>query len=224
MANTMLRAAVGTVAFVVMLAAALFGSAGSFSWPAGWAVVAFFVIFSIAGILLLDPGLIEERSSLPPDMKVYDLLLAGSAFVFIYPVALAVCGFDHRFGWSPELPAALRWIALLIAGLGYALSLWAARTNPFFSTVVRIQGERGHHVIDTGPYAFVRHPGYAGPLVAHLFLPILLGSVWGLVPTLVGAIFLMLRAAYEERALASGLPGYRDYTQRVRWRILPGLW
>ncbi len=224
MAQTMARATLETIGFLAMLAIALFAPAQSIAWPAAWAVLLFFLLFSVAGLLLLDPGLIEERSSLPPEIKLGDILLAGTAFIFIYPATMIVSGFDFRFGWSLVIPVLIREVAFLVLVLGYGFSLWAARTNRFFSTVVRIQGERGHHVIDTGPYAFIRHPGYAGPLVAHACLPIVLGTVAALVPTIIGAAFLLLRAVREEQMLVTDLPGYRDYTARVRWRILPGLW
>jgi protein-S-isoprenylcysteine O-methyltransferase Ste14 len=116
------------------------------------------------------------------------------------------------------------WIGFAVFAAGYAFSLWAAATNPFFSAVVRIQSERGHRVIDQGPYAWVRHPGYAGPVLGHLALPLALGSVRGLLPAALGVFFLSLRAVYEERRLMRELPGYADYAARVRWRFFPGLW
>lgn len=122
------------------------------------------------------------------------------------------------------MPTGLRLSALAIFALGYAVSLWAAWSNPFFSSVVRVRRERGHHVVAGGPSAFVRHPGYAGPIAAHLGLPIALGSWWGLLPALLGCGLVVVRLRYEERVLAGDLPGYRDYIRRVRWRLLPRIW
>lgn len=220
----MARAVASTLALGVFLALALFVPAGRLSWPMAWAVLLFYMAFSAAGFLLLPEALIEERSRLPQDTQPADLLIAGLAFVFLYPATLVVCGLDARWHWSPPIPAAIQGAALAVFALGYALSLWAARSNPFFSAVVRIQRERGHHVIASGPYAFVRHPGYAGPILGHLCLPIALGSLRGLVPAALGIAFLVLRTAYEERTLARDLPGYREYALRVRWRLIPGLW
>ena len=98
------------------------------------------------------------------------------------------------------------------------------RANPFFSTVVRIQSERGHRLVDQGPYQWVRHPGYAGAVVAHLALPISLGSLWGLAPAALGCLLLAFRIVHEERTLRSGLAGYPEYVLRVRWRMVPGAW
>jgi protein-S-isoprenylcysteine O-methyltransferase Ste14 len=207
-----------------MIGGALFGSAGRMDWPAAWALVVFFAVFSAVGMLALDPDLIHERTSVPPDIQLFDVVIAGSAFVLLFPVTLIVCGLDFRFAWSAELPLPLRGIASAVVASGYAFSLWAARTNPFFSTVVRIQVERGHHVIDSGPYAFVRHPGYAGPLLAHIALPIALESPWGLVPAVFGVALMTVRAAYEDATLMRELPGYQSYAARVRWRLVPGLW
>ena len=220
----MTQVLVETVAFNAFLTAALFLPAGRFDWPMGWACIGGFVALAIVSVALLPRDLLIERSRFQPEARARDLLWAGSAFVLIYPVSLAVCGFDFRFGWSPAPPALLR--GLSFAGFvgGYAFSLWAPMSNPFFSTVVRVQKERGHHLVDRGPYALLRHPGYAGALLAHMALPVALGSWWGLLPAAAGCRCLMRRAVEEERVLAAELPGYRDYMQRVRWRMIPRIW
>src|SRR5262245_28903119 len=166
-----------------------------------WAFLAWYALYAGAGLVLLPRALIEERSRLPADSDRADLVRAGLAMLFLYPVTLATSGFDLRLAVSPPLPGALRPAACGVFVLGYAVSLWAAHVNPFFSAAVRIQRERGHHVVDRGPYAFVRHPGYAGPILAHLALPLALGSLVGLVPALLGCGFLVWRALYEERRL-----------------------
>jgi protein-S-isoprenylcysteine O-methyltransferase Ste14 len=217
------KALLQTVAFGVLVATALFLSAGTLVWPMGWAVVVFYAAFSVAGFLLLPPELIEERSRLGRG-KAGDLVIAGLALVFLMPVSLAVCGLDVRLRASPELPSGARSAAFAVFVLGYVLSLWAARSNPFFSGVVRVQRERGHRVVSGGPYAFVRHPGYAGPMAGHLALPIALGSLWGLAPAALGCAFLAIRTGLEERVLREELPGYTEYSTRVRWRLLPGVW
>lgn len=220
----MILAALETVVIGVVLAAALFVPAGGLAWPMAWAFVAFYVAFSAVSFLILPRDLIAERSRLPSDTRAVDLLVAGLALVFLLPATLVVCGLDRRSGGSPDVPGGVQGLAFAVFALGYAFSLWAARSNPFFSTVVRIQVERGHHVISSGPYAWVRHPGYAGPMVGHLALPVALGSFIGLAPAVLGCAFLALRAAYEDRTLHRDLPGYREYARRVRWRLVPRLW
>jgi protein-S-isoprenylcysteine O-methyltransferase Ste14 len=189
----------------LLLAAALFVPAGRLHWPMAWAFLAFYATYSVIGALLVDPELIVERTRTQPDARPLDLLLAGTALVLLLPVTVVVCGFDARFEWSPRIPIAVQAIALGVFAMGYGFALWAARCNRFFSTVVRIQRERGHHVVDTGPYALVRHPGYAGSIPAHLALPIALGSFWGLVPTAAGLVLLAphrLRGPYARRRAA----------------------
>jgi len=218
------RAVLGTLASAILFAAILFSARGSLDWPMAWAVLAWYVLYALAGLALLPRALIEERSRLPADAERMDLVLAGLALVFLFPATLAVCGLDVRLRASPELPPALRAGAFTVFVLGYGLALQAARVNSFFSAVVRIQHERGHHLVDHGPYAVVRHPGYAGPLFSHVGLPLALGSLWGLVPAFVGGAFLVMRALHEEQRLARELPGYADYMRRVRFRIVPRVW
>jgi protein-S-isoprenylcysteine O-methyltransferase Ste14 len=218
------RALLPAAIFGVLLALALFLPAGRVAWPMAWAFIAFYAVYAVVGSLVVDRELIVERTRSQPDARPLDLVLAGFAFLLVLPVTAVVSGYDARFGWSPRLPTAVQALALAVFAAGYCFALWAARHNRFFSTVVRIQRERGHHVVDTGPYALVRHPGYAGSIPAHLALPIALGSLWALVPTIAGLAFLIARTAYEDRTLRDELPGYREYVQRVRWRLCPGVW
>lgn len=220
----MANAALETVAFGALAAVALFASAGTLAWPAAWIVLAAYAVYAIVGFLILPRDLVEERSRLPAGTKGADLVIAGLAAFFLFPALFVACGLDMRLRWSPPLPAWLRFLALAGFVLGNAFALWAARVNRFFSSVVRVQSERGHHVVTSGPYAFVRHPGYAGSIAAYLVLPLALGSLAGLAPALIGSAFLALRIRYEESVLSSDLPGYREYAQRVVWRLLPGVW
>ena len=219
----MRRAALQSVAFLGALAACLLLPAGRIEWPMAWAVVGFFAVLAVAGFGLLRPDLIAERSRIPADAERIDLLVAGLALFFLYPATLVVCGLDARDGVA-AVSSSLAAAAFAIFAAGYALSLWAATVNPFFSAAVRIQRDRGHHVIDRGPYAWVRHPGYAGPIASHLALPLALGSWRGLAPAVLGCLLLATRAVYEERRLVRELPGYADYAARVRYRLVPGLW
>ena len=220
----MRRAILESVAFLLMLAASLFATRGSLAWPMGWGVFVVCALFTAAGLLLLPAELLAERSTLPSDARPRDLLIASLALVFLMPATLIVCGLDARWHCSPHVPAVLQWAALAVFALGYAVTLWAAWSNPFFSAVVRVQRERGHHVVASGPYALVRHPGYAGAVVAHLALPFALGALWGLVPALIGCGCLLLCLRYEERVLVAELPDYHDYARRVPWRLLPRVW
>lgn len=175
-------------------------------------------------LLLLSTALFLSAGSLDWPMA-WAFLLAYLGFaVFLYPGTLITCGLDRRFAWSPLIPECATLTALGVFVAGYAFALWAMVENPFFATVGRIQSERGHRLVDRGPYRLVRHPGYAGAIVAHLALPIALGSLWGLLPAVLGSFLLAARTAWEEQTLERGLAGYGEYTLRVRWRLLPGIW
>jgi protein-S-isoprenylcysteine O-methyltransferase Ste14 len=219
----MLRAGFEAIALLALLGTCLFLSAGRISWPAAWAYLAVFAAFTVATFVVVQPELIRERAAPGTDSDRKDALLAGIGFLGLYPGTLIVAGLDAgRTGSSiPEFGQVL---ALVTFASGYGFALWAMRVNPFFSTFVRIQGERGHSVIGSGPYAWVRHPGYTGTIVAHLALPVALGSTWAFVPALLGSLLFLVRTAREDRVLTERLPGYREYRARVPWRLVPRLW
>jgi len=218
-----IRAGIASVGLLAFLAACLFVPAGRIAWPAGWWFLAAFTAFTAAAYIVLDPELVSERVSPGGESDRGDALLASLGFLGLYPGTLIVAGLDAGRGGA-FFTVPVQAIALSVFVLGYGFALWAMRVNRFFSTFVRIQAERGHIVVDTGPYAWVRHPGYAGALVAHLAIPFALGSPWALLPALAGAALFTLRTGREDRVLAERLEGYREYRQRVRWRLLPGVW
>jgi protein-S-isoprenylcysteine O-methyltransferase Ste14 len=190
----------------------------------GWAFLLVYLAFIVIAFLALDPSLIRERSRLSSGAKRPDLVLASLSFVFLYPATVIVSGLDLRLAWSSPISLVGQVSGLAGFCVGYGFALWAMWCNPFFSTFVRIQHERAHHVVASGPYAFIRHPGYSGTIAAHLALPIALGSIWALVPALCGSLLFVVRAFHEDRTLQAELRGYRDYARRVPWRLLPGIW
>ena len=216
---------VGTLALLALEGTLLFAPAGRLDWPMAWAFLATHGVISIAGFALLDPDLIRERLLPTPGFDRRDAAIATTSAVLMIALPLVVAGLDiGRWHASPPLPSSWRGSTLGIFALGQGLAVWAARCNRFFSDFVRIQSERGHQVVSSGPYRWVRHPGYAGWLVSFLAAPMALGSLYGLIPALLGALVLAARIPGEERILREGLPGYRDYAARVRFRLLPGVW
>ena len=137
---------------------------------------------------------------------------------------LVVAGLDDRFGGSPPLSTALQVTGLVFVAVGYTVATWAMLANRFFSGVVRIQTERGHQVVDSGPYAIVRHPGYAGNLVAGFGFPLALSSLWAFVPVLLVLIVTIIRTRLEDKTLKEELAGYAEFTTRTRFRLVPGIW
>jgi protein-S-isoprenylcysteine O-methyltransferase Ste14 len=212
--------------FVAILAASLFLSAGQLDWGMGWVYVGVLVANQLLTALSLIPGspelLVERgRSEGPRDL---DRVLAGVMALYGPVVTLIVAGLDRRSGWSPAMPLALPLVALAVAVLGGLLTIWAMASNRFFYGTLRVEPDRGHTVASTGPYRSLRHPGYAGAILFQLATPILLGSLWALIPAGLTATAIVVRTALEDRALHDRLDGYRDFAARVRYRLLPGIW
>jgi protein-S-isoprenylcysteine O-methyltransferase Ste14 len=211
------------LSFLIM-AGALFGSAGRFDWIGAWILLAAHLITQVVSLKLLDPELLAERSKFQKGTKRWDVpivLLAAGAM----PIAtLIVAGLDARYGWTPSFGTSTLLLAAAVFALGWMLILWAMQTNRFFSATVRIQHERSHQVISGGPYRYIRHPGYAGAILFQLAIPFLLSSFWALIPSGLSAVLFILRTALEDRTLQEELSGYADYAARVRSRLVPGLW
>lgn len=221
----MIRAISLTVVIFLLLGACLLGSAGTLSWPEAWAVLVIYAASKVSALVIADPELMKERLAPGPAGDRVDRVLATLGYLGIYLATFVVAGFDAvRFGPAFLVPQPVKLTALIIFTIGYGISTWAVLCNPFFSIFVRIQKERGHSVISSGPYALIRHPGYAGVLLSHLVLPLALGSLWALLPGIIGIIFFVLRTSREDNTLQEQLDGYREYQARVRWRLIPGVW
>jgi len=202
---------------------------GDFGWWQAWVYSLLIVAAGIGGRIWAErrhPGLTVERQNTEKiqDAKAWDKVLAPLMALSVSFPLVIVAGLDHRFGWSPEFPLWLSVLGFILTSLGYAFAVWAFAENRFFSSVVRIQTDRGHVVCDSGPYRLVRHPGYAGNILPLLGIVSALGSVWTLVPAAVALIIAVVRTALEDQTLQKELPGYRDYAQRVRFRLIPGIY
>jgi protein-S-isoprenylcysteine O-methyltransferase Ste14 len=211
-----------SVAFFALAAAALFAAAGTVAILTYWIYLAIFAAVFVASFLWLDPDLPRERMR-PGGKKPPLALRLFSGVLFVHWV---IAGLDHgRFHWSDSVPTWLQWTALIAVAAGYAFCLWAMRVNRFFSSIVRIQNDRGQVVITTGPYVFIRHPGYLAGIVIVVASGAALDSWIAAAILVVSTLpFLLYRAATEDRVLLAELPGYRNYAERVRWRLLPGIW
>jgi protein-S-isoprenylcysteine O-methyltransferase Ste14 len=213
--------------FVVAMGAVLFASAGTLHWPAAWVYLATSAVLGPACGLWLaktDPALLAERMRLtardeqPAADKKFMLVFAATALIWIIAM-----GLDRRLDAS-DVAFALQALGLAMYLLSTGFILWVFHENSFAAPVVKVQTERDHHVISTGPYAFVRHPMYSGVMLFFVGVPLLLGSWWGLAITPLFAVLFAIRTGIEERALIADLPGYADYAARVRYRLLPGIW
>jgi len=213
-----LRAAV----LLISAAGALFGSAGSLAIPTFWVYWAILAVVFVAAFVLLDRGLLQERMRpggrpTPLGLRLLNVVLFAHWII---------AGLDRgRLHWTDSVPLWLQALGLFIIVAGYALAFWAMIVNRFFSSVVRIQSDRGQHVVTGGPYAFVRHPGYSAGILILAASGVALGS-WlaGAFLVAVSFPFLFYRVINEDRVLRSQLSGYADYAQRVCWRLVPGIW
>jgi protein-S-isoprenylcysteine O-methyltransferase Ste14 len=219
--------AIRLIAWTAASAALLFSAAGTVAWPAAWlylAVVTLGMVVYAVIVVRLHPDLIDERMHPPADAKRWDRPFVAVVGVLGPIVLLAVSGFDRRFQWSEPTPVWAQAGGFVALAAGMAWTNWAVAANRFFSGLVRIQRDRGHHVVDTGPYRFVRHPGYAGSMVYMIGVTFALGSYVALVAAAVLCAVLVVRTALEDRTLKAELDGYADYAGRVRFRLVPGVW
>jgi protein-S-isoprenylcysteine O-methyltransferase Ste14 len=213
----------GLVSFALLIAL-LFGTAGRWDLPFFWAYVGINAALMLATAFTVDAGLLEERwhPARRGGKDFLPLLLVGTpAYLAHYVIA----GLDvGRFHWSDRVPPGVQIAGLAVYGASWAL-VWRAMTvNRFFVETIRVQTERGHHLVTAGPYQYVRHPGYAGAIAGFLGSPLGLGSYWSLVPVVPIVLLVIRRTILEDRLLRNDLPGYSEYAGRVRYRLFPGLW
>jgi protein-S-isoprenylcysteine O-methyltransferase Ste14 len=187
-----------------------------------WAVVAVVGIMSIASMIFMEPDLLKER--LRPGPGGRDKWIV-QVMKLLWMASLFVAGFDvGKYHWSDTVPLAGQVAGLIGFGLGMGLLVWSMAVNRFFSTVVRLQADRGHHLVSSGPYRVVRHPGYAGFMVSTLCLGLALGSWLSVLTMLIFNVLILRRTIIEDRFLHENLEGYLSYAARVRYRLIPGIW
>jgi protein-S-isoprenylcysteine O-methyltransferase Ste14 len=220
-----IRRIVQVLVSILLIGALLFLSAGRLDWLWGWLFLAAFLFLMLASAFVMrkSPDLINERGRQAENIKGWDKVLMGiySFLLFTVPV---VAGLDAVcYGWS-AMPLALHVVGVVLAIPALVMPLWAMSANAYLSTMVRIQDDRGHQVITTGPYRYVRHPMYVGTIFFGLCIPLFLGSWWAFIPCGLIVVIFIVRTALEDRTLQEELSGYAEYAQRVRYRLLPGVW
>jgi protein-S-isoprenylcysteine O-methyltransferase Ste14 len=220
---------VQSAAGLIGYGAIIFVAAGTLRWVWGWALLGVNMAVMAGHVLVLvpiNPELLAEREKglHTEGTKRWDRWLTPTAISFGTVVLWVVAGLELRLGWTEGMRLASHVVGLIVMVIGYAIFLWAMAANAFFAEGVRIQEERGHTVATGGPYRVVRHPGYVGALLSIAGGPFLLGSWWALIPAALSLAGYVLRTALEDRTLLEELPGYREYAQRTRYRLVPGLW
>jgi protein-S-isoprenylcysteine O-methyltransferase Ste14 len=210
----------GSLAMPAGAGLVVFASAGRWDLPFVWGVLAVLAVLSVAVAATADPGLVRERVAPGPGNRDRLTQPVGGALLVAH---WALAGLDAgRFHWSP-VPADVQLVGLVGYAAASAALLWAVSANPFYSSVVRVQTDRGHRPVTAGPYRLVRHPGYTATLAGALTGGLALGSWVALVPLLVLAALFVRRTVLEDRLLRAELPGYAEYARRVRYRLVAGV-
>jgi protein-S-isoprenylcysteine O-methyltransferase Ste14 len=215
------------VVVTILVSAVLFGSAGRLDLAMFWAFVVAHSGSHLAMALIVfrgNPDLLKERQQPGEGGKTWDRVLL-SIYIAAAMAIFVWAGLDvGRFHWSDTVPPWLQVAGLAVFVTSFAFDIWAMAVNPFYSQVVRIQEDRGQYVVIDGPYRFVRHPSYAGGIISWMCTALALGSWGALLPAALLGLVLVIRTTLEDRSLQEELPGYVEYAQRVRYRLLPGVW
>jgi protein-S-isoprenylcysteine O-methyltransferase Ste14 len=222
----LMRLAVKGLVGLGAVGATLFVIAGRVDWPAAWFFISLFAVYLFPGAWWFsrhDPELLEERMATPPNVPRWDRLLVRGYWVLL-PTLLATAALDAgRFRWS-AIPLVVQAIGAAAIIAAFMVIWWCTAANHFLSANARIQSERGHTVVQHGPYHVVRHPMYTSLIVLMIGMALTLGSWLALVPAVLIAALLVVRTSLEDRMLTTELAGYREYAHEVRNRLLPGLW
>jgi protein-S-isoprenylcysteine O-methyltransferase Ste14 len=224
-AGILARGAQILVMFIIM-GLELFLGSGHLNWRAAWVYLGISLLslaINAVFMLRLNPETVAERGR-PKEMKDWDKLVGGMWLFGQYILIPLAAAFDLRFRWTREFATGWQVVGACVYALALGLSGWAMISNAYFSTAVRIQADRGQQVCRSGPYHFVRHPGYVGFFFQALSVPILLGSLWALLFAIPVGVLMVIRTVLEDRMLQEELAGYKEYTQEVKYRLFPGVW
>ncbi len=214
------------LALPVYFALFVFLPAGTWAWWRGWLfILVFLATLAVLGLVLwrVNPEVVVARTGFHEGTKRWDKVLVPVLLAAVYTIIPIAALDDGRFHWS-QLPSWIVGVGYALYLIGMAIVAWAEAVNKFFEVTVRIQTDRGQTVIDTGPYAFVRHPGYLAGIVLSVGVALCLASLWALIPAGVASVLFLLRTRWEDQTLQAELPGYKEYAQRVRYKLVPGAW
>jgi protein-S-isoprenylcysteine O-methyltransferase Ste14 len=220
------RLITSTVSSLLIFMLCLFVPAGKWTWLRGWV---FFVVLVAASVVIslylrrVNPDVVAARVNRHKGTKAWDRWVVGSLIPVIVSILPLAALDDGRYHWS-QVPWWVCALGYALLTIGMAGATWAESVNKFFEPTVRIQTDRRHHVVDNGPYAIIRHPGYLSGCLVFIGMPLALGSLWALIPAIVACVVLVVRTVLEDRTLRNELPGYQEYAERVRFKLIPGVW
>ncbi len=214
---------------LILLLLSPFLASGDWGWDLGWLYTSSMILYTLVSRIIairLHPGFARERAtaSAMQDTKSWDRWIVPLIALWLPFLAVLIAGLDKRLGWSTSMPDWVHWLGLALLVFGYSVGTWAMAVNAFFSSHVRIQKDRGQTVVATGPYAIVRHPAYITGAIAMCGIPLLLDSLLAFPPIILLCIGIVIRTALEDKTLLAELPGYKEYAEKVRFRLVPGVW
>lgn len=221
-----IRTGIRTILFISVVFALVFISAGTWDYWLGWAFVIIYTFGMLSTMVFIPPELIQERAE--PEKKLgtkkWDYIFITLYFLLTDIIIIIAALDSGRFHWTDAFPIWINIIAFAFLFFSYLLICYSMWTNRFFSVTVRIQEEKGHMVVDKGPYKYIRHPGYAALVIGNFCIAIGFNSLWALIPSGLTAIVLIIRTYLEDITLQKELPRYTDYAARVKYRLFPGIW
>jgi len=223
MNKDIIRRLIQVFSVLILQGAVLFIAAGTLSWKWAWAVLLLGLLLLIINWILLPAELVIERGRKKENVKKWDRIIT---LIISLPTILmyVFSGLDHRFNWTGDVHIIINIAGLGLISLGSMIFTWSMVSNKFFSTLVRLQIDRQHTVATEGPYKYIRHPGYLGYMIFTLATPIALGAFWGLIFSGIIGILLIVRTALEDATLKKELPGYAEYTENTKYKLIPFLW
>lgn len=213
-------------ATLFLIVGVYFTAAGRLNLPWGWAYLGVSLLSLLIGgayVLRRNPQAINERGRPAENQKTWDKILVA-LMTPLYFLVYIFAGLDARFAWTGEIPLGVHWTGVALTILSAALTYSAMAHNPFLAQAAQIAEGRGHRVATEGPYRVVRHPMYVSLVVGWLGVALLLGSYWALIPAALASLLIIIRTALEDQMLIVELPGYKEYAQKTRYRLLPGIW
>ena len=219
-----IRAVIRVLFSLGLMFAILFRSAGRWDYWYGWVFFLLHIYVTLFSWLIIPSELLQERTKPGPGTKIWDHVFYVFYLPLIYIIPLIATLDGGRYHWTGNFPLWVNALAFVVIFLGYSLTIFSLWKNRFFSATVRIQKDRGQYVIEKGPYAFIRHPGYAGVIVSSFSIAFAMNSLWALIPAGLLAIAFIIRTYLEDITLQRELPGYADYAARVKYRLIPMVW
>jgi len=215
------------IRWIIITGLVFFLASGTIDILRAWIYIGVYALGGlIIGLVMLkkSPKLLDERGKMQEGTKQLDKYFILTYFLFVIVITPLVAGIDRRLNLIETLPFFYLYIAIILYIFSAIFSLWSMLHNPFFEGTVRIQKEKNHHVISTGPYKIVRHPGYLGMLLGSIALPLALGSVLAFIPLFIMIVLIVVRTYFEDITLQKELTGYPEYCKKVKYRLIPFVW